>query len=178
MSLQTNKEKKRNGKDVFDLNFNELPGLSQTQMEEWYHQAVAPNSSRLREGANAKLEPKFVSCDFQAGEAVMEYEALEWELNPQSMVHGGIIITGFDTSLGMLCHYYAYPNVLTTVSLSSTFVRPIRMGDTMVFHSKIKSFGRSLVTLEGKVYLKSTGELAATATATFKILHHKVKTEI
>ncbi len=132
------------------MNFNELPGLSQTQMEEWYHQAVAPNSSRLREGAIAKLEPKFVSCDFQAGEAVMEYEALEWELNPQSMVHGGIIITGFDTSLGMLCHYYAYPNVLTTVSLSSTFVRPIRMGDTMVFHSKIKSFGRSLVTLEEK----------------------------
>ena len=160
------------------MNFNELPGLSQTQMEEWYHQAVAPNSSRLREGAIAKLEPKFVSCDFQTGEAVMEYEALEWELNPQSMVHGGIIITGFDTSLGMLCHYYAYPNVLTTVSLSSTFVRPIRMGDTMVFHSKIKSFGRSLVTLEGKVYLKSTGELAATATATFRILHHKVKTEI
>ena len=74
--------------------------------------------------------------------------------------------------------YYAYPNVLTTVSLSSTFVRPIRMGDTMVFHSKIKSFGRSLVTLEGKVYLKSTGELAATATATFKILHHKVRKEI
>ena len=80
------------------MNFNELPGLSQTQMEEWYHQAVAPNSSRLREGAIAKLEPKFVSCDFQTGEAVMEYEALEWELNPQSMVHGGIIITGFDTS--------------------------------------------------------------------------------
>ena len=82
------------------MNFNELPGLSQTQMEEWYHQAVAPNSSRLREGAIAKLEPKFVSCDFQAGEAVMEYKVLEWELNPQSMVHGGIIITGFDTSLG------------------------------------------------------------------------------
>lgn len=160
------------------MKFNEIPGLSQEQMEDWFRKSVSPNSARLKEGAISKLEPQFVSCDFQAGESTLEYKVLEWELNPQNMVHGGIIITGFDTSLGMLCHYYAYPNVLTTVNLSATFLQPIRIGDTMVFHSKIKSFGHSLVMLDGEVYLKSTGKLAATATGTFKILHHKIKTEI
>lgn len=160
------------------MNFNEKPGLSQTHMEEWFRQALEPSTSHLLEGAIGKLEPQFVSCHFQAGESTLEFRALQWELNPQQMVHGGILITGFDTALGMLCHYYAYPNILTTVTLSSTFVRPIRMGDTMVFHSKIKSYGRSLVTLEGKVYLKSTGQLAATATGTFKILHQQNKTNM
>lgn len=73
----------------------------------------------------------------------------------------------------MLAHYYAYPYVLTTVNLSVSFLRPIRLGDGMVYHSKIKSFGRSLVTLDGEVYLRSNGKLAATATGTFKILHAK-----
>lgn len=155
------------------MNFNEIPGLSQDHMEEWFQKAVAPDSSRLREGAIAKMEPAFAACNFQDGESILEYEVQQWQLNPQNMVHGGIIITGFDTSLGMLCHYYAFPHILTTVSLSASFVRPIHLGDTMVFHSKIKSFGRSLVTLDGKAYLKSTGELAATSTATFKILHYK-----
>ena len=89
----------------------------------------------------------------------MAFDVLDWELNPQDMIHGGITYT------------------LTTVNLSTTFLAPIRLGDTMFFHSKIKSFGRSLVTVEGEVFVKSTGKLAATATGTFKIMHHKVKEE-
>ena len=155
------------------MKFNEIPGLSQAHMEAWFQEAVAPDSPRLKEGAIGKMRPRFVSCDFDAGESVMEYDVLDWELNPQNMIHGGITSTGFDTSLGMLCHYYASPDILTTVNLSTTFLRPIRLGDTMVFHSKIKSYGRSLVMLDGEVYLKSNGKLAATASGTFKILHHK-----
>ena len=107
----------------------------------------------------------------------MAFDVLDWELNPQDMIHGGITSTGFDTALGMLCHYYAYPYTLTTVNLSTTFLAPIRLGDTMFFHSKIKSFGRSLVTVEGEVFVKITGKLAEPATGTFKIMHHKVKEE-
>ena len=120
-------------------------------MEEWFLRAVARHQSVGQEnGVIAKMRPQFIRCDFLAGESVMTYDVLDWELNPQNMIHGGITSTGFDTSLGMLAHYYAYPYVLTTVNLSVSFLRPIRLGDGMVYHSKIKSFGRSLVTLTVK----------------------------
>lgn len=144
-------------------------------MEAWFRNAVAPDSDLLQFGVIGKMKPDFISCDFKGGESIMSYEVLDWELNPQDMIHGGITSTGFDTSLGMLCHYYVSPYILTTVNLSTSFLRPIRLGDTMIYHSKIKSFGRSLVTVDGEVYLKSTGKLAATATATFKVLHYKTK---
>ncbi|MBM6830077.1 PaaI family thioesterase [Anaerotignum lactatifermentans] len=160
------------------MNFNEIPGLSQEHMEAWFREGTGPDSPRLKNGVIAKMKPSFVSCDFLAGESVMSFQVLDWELNPQQMIHGGITSTGFDTSLGMLCHYYASPNILTTVNLSTSFLRPIRLGDTMFFHSKIKSFGRSLVTMDGEVYLKSSGKLAATATGTFKILHYKTKQKL
>ena len=154
--------------------FTDIPGFSQEHMEEWFLRAVARHQSVGQEnGVIAKMRPQFIRCDFLAGESVMTYDVLDWELNPQNMIHGGITSTGFDTSLGMLAHYYAYPYVLTTVNLSVSFLRPIRLGDGMVYHSKIKSFGRSLVTLDGEVYLRSNGKLAATATGTFKILHAK-----
>lgn len=157
------------------MRFNEIPGLSQKHMEEWFQNAVSPGSSLLEFGVIGKMKPSFLRCDFEAGESIMAYDVLDWELNPQDMIHGGITSTGFDTSLGMLCHYYAEPNILTTVNLSTAFLRPIRLGDTMIYHSKIKSFGRSLVTMDGEVYTKSNGKLAATATGTFKILHYKTK---
>lgn len=147
-------------------------------MEEWFLRAVERHQSVGQEnGVIAKMRPQFIRCDFLAGESVMTYDVLDWELNPQNMIHGGITSTGFDTSLGMLAHYYAYPYVLTTVNLSVSFLRPIRLGDGMIYHSKIKSFGRSLVTLDGAVYLRSNGKLAATATGTFKILHYKKVTQ-
>lgn len=156
------------------MHFTEIPGLSQAHMEEWFLRAAERHQSVGQEnGVIAKMRPQFIRCDFLAGESVMTYDVLDWELNPQNMIHGGITSTGFDTSLGMLAHYYAYPYVLTTVNLSVSFLRPIRLGDGMVYHSKIKSFGRSLVTLDGEVYLRSNGKLAATATGTFKILHNK-----
>ena len=104
-------------------------------MEEWFLRAVARHQSVGQEnGVIAKMRPQFIRCDFLAGESVMTYDVLDWELNPQNMIHGGITSTGFDTSLGMLAHYYAYPYVLTTVNLSVSFLRPIRLGDGMVYH--------------------------------------------
>lgn len=151
------------------------PILSQTHMETWFANLLAADAPRLRQGLIARLQPRLLSCDYAAMETVMAYDVLDWELNVVKQLHNGIISTGFDTSMGMLCHYYASPNVLTTVTLSTTYLKEIPQKQTLQYQSKIKSLGRSLITLESKAFVGEEQEPSATATATFKILHYKKK---
>ena len=148
-----------------------VDGLSQEDMEKWHiNRTTDTNSPLMRNGAVRNIQPHFVSCDFEEGELVFSFPVLKWQMNPQQMVHGGIISTCFDTTLGVVCHYYAQPYPLVTVQLSTSFLKPVPKGETMVFRAKITSFGRSLVTVEGEAYLESTHEIAATSSAIFKIL--------
>ncbi len=149
--------------------------LSQTHMESWFQNLLSADAPRLRQGLIARLQPRLLSCDYAAMETVMAYDVLDWELNAVKSLHNGIISTGFDTSMGMLCHYYAAPNVLTTVTLSTTYLKEIPQKQTLQYQSKIKSLGRSLITLESMAFVGGEQEPSATATATFKILHDKKK---
>lgn len=160
------------------MNFYDIPGLSQTHMEAWFQQMIAQYNGDIQGGIISKMHPTFLCCDFRLGESIVSYDVLDWELGLQNMVQNGIISTGFDTSLGMIAHYYAYPHALTTVNLYTSFLQPIEAGTTIVYHSKIKSYGRSLVTLEGEAMQKGSSEIIATATATFKILHRQVSAHV
>lgn len=153
------------------MDYRKLKGLSQEDMTLWFQGISNKNSRLLRQGVIPKMEPRFRTCDFEAGTLEVAFQVLPWELNPQKVVHGGIISTAVDTTLGMLCHYYVNPHVITTVSLNTTFHKPIVLGDTFVIKGKIDFLGRSLVTVSGEIYSKEDTVLAATSTATFKILH-------
>ncbi len=153
------------------MHFYDIPGLSQSHMEAWFQQMIARYNSDTQGGIISQMQPKFIGCDFGAGESTISYEILHWEVGMQHMLHNGIISTSFDTALGMIAHYYAYPNALTTVNLYTSFLHPIHAKAPMIYHSKIQSYGRSLVTLEGRAMQKGSNEVVATATATFKILH-------
>lgn len=153
----------------------ELQPLSQSHMETWFQTRLAPDSTRLRTGLIARMQPRLLSCDYAAMETVMAYDVLDWELTSVGSLHSGVIATGFDTSMGMLCHYYAAPNHLTTVTLSTTILKEVSKQQTLQYQSKIKSFGKSLVTMESVAFIGQEQEPAATATATFKILRYKKK---
>ena len=60
----------------------------------------------------------------------MAYRAQEWELNPENIMHGGIISTALDTSMGFLAHYYTHLSAPTvvTVTMNVTFLKPVLAG--------------------------------------------------
>ncbi|MBR4014623.1 MAG: PaaI family thioesterase [Anaerotignum sp.] len=157
------------------MKWNERPELSQKDMEQWFQSITGPEAALQHHGVIPKMKPRFIACDFERGTAEMAYEVLSWELNPQDMIHGGITSTALDTSLGMLTHYYTKPHVLTTVTMSVTFLKPILLGDTFHIHSRLESLGRTLSTVTGEVRLERDNILAATCTATYKIMHQKQK---
>lgn len=153
------------------MDYRKLEGRSQEDMQAWFDGICKGESRLLRQGVIPRMAPKFIGCNFLDGTLEVAYEALDWELNPQNIIHGGIISTAFDTTMGMLSHYYVKPHVVTTVSLNTTFHKPIMMGDTFHVKAKIEFLGRSLSSTTGEIFTKEYDVLAATATATFKILH-------
>ncbi|MDD3395474.1 MAG: PaaI family thioesterase [Anaerotignum sp.] len=152
------------------MNDLEMPALSQEDMELWFGQVTKPGSRLLSHGVVPKIQPKFVSCNFAEKTVTLSYGVLEWELNPQNVIHGGIIATAFDTTLGLLAHYYTKPQVITTVSLNTTYHKPVFLGDTFHIKAKLEFQGRSLCNITGEARTQKNSVLASSATAVFKVL--------
>lgn len=156
--------------------------LEQTTLEqEQAFQAVIEHvinytKSDQGSGIMKQMQPRFVSCNLAQKEITIAYQVEEWELNPQGSMHGGLLCAAFDNAFGMITHYFAEDNFITTVDLATRFLKPIPMGSELTITVKVRSNGRTLVSLTGEAYVNQE-LLAATSSSTFMILRGK-KTQI
>ena len=148
------------------MNWTKRTDLSQEHMEAYYRSSMEPGSLLLHQGVIPKMEPRFISCDFEKGSAVIAYTVMEWELNPMDLIHGGMTSTALDTAMGMMAHYYMQKTVVT-VTMNVSFLKPIHMGDTFHIHTQLESLGRTLATLKAELRLEQDNQLAGLCTATF-----------
>lgn len=148
--------------------------LNQVDMEAWFSQMNTPNFPMTNVGVLDLLNPKFSRCNYEKKELVLSFGVKHWELNPEGGLHGGIIVTGFDTTFGLLCHYFAKPNMVCTVNISTTFIEPILPNDTVEYHAHIISQGKNVVSMVGEARIQKDQTLAATATTTFMILNKQM----
>lgn len=151
------------------MHWTEIPGLSQADMEAYLHAALQPGSELKHHGVIPRMDPYFVSCDFEKGTLDMAYPVKEWELNPEDILHGGIISTALDTSMGTLAHYYTHLSAPTvvTVTFNVSFLKPIELTDTFHIISHLESIGRTLASVRAEIRLERENILAGIATATF-----------
>lgn len=147
--------------------------LSQDGMEHWFGLVTKRNALLNCKGVIPRMKPKFVSCNFENKEVVYAYPTLDWELNPLGVVNGGIINTALDSTLGVLCHYFVNPQVVTTVQMTCTYHKPVFVGEDFYVKATIDFLGRSLLVVRGEVWTKNNTILATTATATFKALRER-----
>lgn len=119
------------------------------------------------------VNPQFKSCDFTNKELVLKFNIKEWELNPQNSLHGGITASVLDTTFGYLAHYFSENRYVTTISLTTNYLKPIWKNDTIEVHGKIASLGKNIVNLTGEINIPERNIIAATATASFMILQNK-----
>lgn len=144
---------------------------SQENMEEWMATALLPTSALYQNGLVPSLKGRYVNCSLEDGRVEVAFDVLDWQTNPEGGQHGGIIAAQFDTSFGLLSHYYAKQNMVTTVQLAVNYLKPILPGDCVHYKIKSNSRGRTIISLTGEAYLERGNILAATGTATFMILN-------
>lgn len=144
---------------------NELS--SQENMEAWLSQLKNPQFGLVKDSILELLEPRLVCCNYEKREAEFAFDVKNWQLNPQKGLHGGILVTGFDVSFGMLCHYYAKQHMISTVSIDTTFLKPVLETDTIHYKVRITHMGRTIFHLTAEAWLERDNILAAVSNASF-----------
>ena len=99
---------------------------------------------------------------------IVKFQSEPTFFNPQGTLHGGIISTIMDISMGHLLEKVQTNG--TTIELNVNFLLPIKNEQIICEGSYIKK-GRSISVMESKLY-RQDKKLAAYATSTWKIFYH------
>ena len=143
---------------------------SQENMEAWMAEVLDMPSALYQTGFVPRLEAHYMDCSLEDGWVEVVFDVLEWEINPEGGLHGGIIAAQFDMTFALLSHYYAKQNMVTTVQLAINYLKPILPADRVHYRIKTNFRGRRLISMTGEAHLERAYILAATGTATFMIL--------
>lgn len=103
----------------------------------------------------------------EAGTARLQVEVGQRHLNPAGTVHGGMLATLVDTTMGAAVASVADGDVPATSQLSLTFLRPGRPGRLLVT-AKVSKRGESLTICEADI--EQDGQTLVHALATFALV--------
>ncbi|WP_201836446.1 PaaI family thioesterase [Microvirga zambiensis] len=104
--------------------------------------------------------------DYPDERCVIEFPVHDFLFNPQGSLHGGIIATVMDISMGhLLRHHYGQGG--STLQLNIQYVRALRKGTARCEASFVHR-GRSIAFLQTKLY-DAPLRIAASATSTWKV---------
>ncbi len=95
----------------------------------------------------------------------INFPVTEMVKNPQGTLHGGVMATVMDISMGHLVAKIVGPGA--TIEMKIQFLRPVT-GATATCEGRFTKRGRSLSFMESRVF-DAAGKLAALATATWKM---------
>lgn len=117
---------------------------------------------------NKLCRPQFVQCDFESKTLCLRYTVQEWMKNPSGVMHGGIVATVFDLTMGLLARFCSGGSLSPTTNLQVAFLRPIPAGQTLIVNAECGLSGKTLCALTATAWLEGRPEKhTATASGTY-----------
>lgn len=107
-----------------------------------------------------------LSISYLADTCVVSFSGDDFLYNPQGSVHGGIIATIMDVSMGHLINHLRGPAV--TLEMKNQFIRPISNSHYQAV-GEVVNIGREICFLKSRVE-DSDGKIMATASSTWKLM--------
>lgn len=146
---------------------------TQEQMERQIQKIIGFNTKENGPGIDKMFKVKFLSANLEEKSMCVEFPVLEWELNPQFTLHGGVVTAFFDTAFGFLVSYFFGRTYICTVDINTNYIKSAKEGDSIIISAKINSLGNTITTVYGEAKRKSDNVLIATSTATFMAVKSK-----
>ena len=148
-------------------------GVDPDRVRRRVEEALATSRPLFNEFFLARLLDLTISYDDEREETRVELPFADFLRNPQGSLHGGVITTAMDISMGHLLHRYLTPGV--TIEMQLRFFRPVH--GPSYCEARLLRGGRRIVHLESRLY-DEQGRFAAYATSTFQRLdapsdHHQ-----
>ena len=162
---------KQNREHLVNMETEEAKAMEEAFSHEL--EEIVKTSDLQPERFNHRLGLSVLDCSKQEKWVDFLFESGEWCKNPSGGVHGGVICSLFDTSIGMGAVALTQMNV-TTTDLSVSFLKPFN-GSQYVFHVEYTNVGRRMVRGIGKAYDRESGKLCASAMGSFMVIGSKEK---
>lgn len=126
-------------------------------------------SEQMADAVHGMTEPCLVCADYENRTLELVYFMQPWMRNPAGVVHGGIIATLLDQSMGLLVRACAKGKSITpTVNLNVSYLRPARIGERMHVKAKALHVGSTLSTMTAEAFMEGEeGRTVASAAGTF-----------
>lgn len=117
---------------------------------------------------NELCRPQFVACSFEKKTLTLSFFVQDWMRNSSGVMHGGIVSTVFDLTMGLLSRYCSGGHLTPTTNIQITYLRPIPAGSTLVIKAYCNASGKTLCSISAKAWLEGRPDkLVATGAGTF-----------
>lgn len=155
--------------NIFDrikTDFRPMDGESaQAYMERLFTAACTEDAGQHR--INDMLAPKLRACDAAQPMLTLEFAPQDWLLNSKSTLHGGIISTALDMTMGILSRYCKGVEDVSTVTLHVRFLRAGAAMRPFCVRASADKVGHRVIFQRAALFDAETGDVIADAEATF-----------
>lgn len=153
----------------------EINTNSQQSMEEACRALIKRIAVEEENKLDAMMEPQFFRCQWEDKTLALSFLNRPWMHNPVGNMHGGIIASAFDITMGTLCSCLSDFSAMTpTVSMEICYLRPIPEGTRLIVEAEVTHWGRTVIQLVAKSWLEGEPKrLTATASASYYVVSKK-----
>ena len=116
---------------------------------------------------NTMCNPQLVRCDFEKKSLTLKYDVKDWMMNPLEVMHGGVVATVFDLTMGMLARLL-YGRIMPTTQMAVTYLRPVPDGSTFLVEAVCVMQGKTICVINAESWIEAKPDkLTATSTGTY-----------
>lgn len=141
--------------------------------DQMYHEqrlrvAINRRSSAQPGSVNHRIPPEFLSCSDDGKSCTVRYRLKPEMRNPMGWLHGGVISAMVDMGMGLLVYYNADFHLCPTASMTVNFLRPGRIGGSLIVQSDITFQGHKIYHTTARAWMEDQPDkLVCTATASY-----------
>lgn len=117
---------------------------------------------------NVFMHPKYESCNFKEKTLLLSYEVNPNMRNPAGVMHGGAVAGALDITMGSLTFFMSGEFLTPTISMTTSYERPIPTGKKMFVEATCLSCGKTMAYATAKAWMEGAPEkIVCSASGTY-----------
>ena len=148
--------------------YGQEPGESEQAFMERKLQTMFRRTEDDKTGdVNGRMAPTPVACDAAAQTVCMEFSPDDWMKNIFGFLHGGLIATAMDITMGILARWCRLRENVMTAQMSVSYLRPVPADRPYRVSARVTKAGRRALFVDAELTVVGEEKPAATASAVY-----------
>lgn len=116
---------------------------------------------------NAMMNMRLENYHEEKKSIELAFPVEEWQLNPAGNMHGGMISTALDITMGCVAYISGTATFTPTIQMAINFVGSLKKNDTLLIEGICDHSGSRMAQVRAIARMKSTGKVVATANGSY-----------